>query len=195
VAITIGAASHSLQPAPAWYRGITYEEDARRGYDSTEDQFGPTLISIPLDVGGEIVVAASLHHHVHDPRELFERERRERVVHATRASRSPLGRASLAAEDFLYRTGGGRLGVQAGYPWFEEWGRDTFVALPVSLCARRAGDVRGVLWRVAVPARWAAPERLGGARARTAPAIPPTLCCGSRAHRFLPARGGAREFA
>ncbi len=139
VAITIGAASHTFQPAPMWYRGITYSEDARRGYDSIEDQFSPGQISIPLEVGGEIVIAAALHHHVHDPRALFDRERRERVAHATRAGSSRLGRASLAADDFLYRTGGGRLGVQAGYPWFEEWGRDTFVSLPGLTLAR--GDL------------------------------------------------------
>src|SRR6185503_14154330 len=43
-------------------------------------------------------------------------------------------------EDFLYRTDAGRLGVIAGFPWFGEWGRDTFVSLPGLLLAR--GRVR-----------------------------------------------------
>jgi predicted glycogen debranching enzyme len=36
----------------------------------------------------------------------------------------------LGADDFLFRDRQGRLGVIAGYPWFGEWGRDTFVSLP-----------------------------------------------------------------
>ena len=36
----------------------------------------------------------------------------------------------LGADDFLFRDREGRLGVVAGFPWFGEWGRDTFVSLP-----------------------------------------------------------------
>lgn len=46
--------------------------------------------------------------------------------------------AALAetADAFLYRAHDGRVGVVAGYPWFLEWGRDTFLSLPGLLLAR-----------------------------------------------------------
>ncbi len=139
VATTVGAAAHRFERSPAWYRGITYSEDARRGYDSVEDQFSPGWIALPLDVGGEIVIAASLSRHSPDPRGLFESEGRERAARATLAGSTPAGRLVLAADDFLNRTESGRLGVLAGHPWFDEWGRDTFVALPGLTLAR--GDL------------------------------------------------------
>ncbi len=42
----------------------------------------------------------------------------------------------LGADDFLFRDREGRLGVIAGFPWFGEWGRDTFVSLPGLTLAR-----------------------------------------------------------
>jgi glycogen debranching enzyme len=49
----------------------------------------------------------------------------------------------LAAPAYTYRDARGRAGVTAGYPWFGEWGRDTFIALPGLTLAR--GDVDGAL--------------------------------------------------
>ena len=55
------------------------------------------------------------------------------------------GALDTAAEHYLYRTASGRPGVIAGYPWFEEWGRDTLIALPGLTLARgrveECGDV------------------------------------------------------
>jgi glycogen debranching enzyme len=49
----------------------------------------------------------------------------------------------LATTAYIYRAGSGRAGITAGYPWFGEWGRDTFIALPGLTLAR--GDVDGAL--------------------------------------------------
>ena len=51
--------------------------------------------------------------------------------------RRPRGECcKLGADDFLFRDREGRLGVIAGFPWFGEWGRDTFVSLPGLTLAR-----------------------------------------------------------
>ncbi len=44
------------------------------------------------------------------------------------APRSPTPRSARAAERYLVRRGEGQT-IIAGYPWFTDWGRDTFIAL------------------------------------------------------------------
>ncbi len=57
--------------------------------------------------------------------------------HAVATAADPLrARLDRTAADFFYRAVGDRPGVLAGYPWFGEWGRDVFVALPGLSIAR-----------------------------------------------------------
>ena len=73
----------------------------------------------------------------------------------------------LGADDFLFRDREGRLGVIAGFPWFGEWGRDTFVSLPGSHARARArrGVRRGARGSAALPRRRPA-ARTSSARRR-----------------------------
>jgi len=148
IAITTSGAS-TFESDPVWYRGLEYATDMARGYDGHEDQFSPGTIDVELEDGVDVYVAATIGAPIDDPRECFEREvnvRREiaaklrREVAVTRDARTESidVRAVLAstADSFLYRAHDGRLGVVAGYPWFLEWGRDTFLSLPGLLLAR-----------------------------------------------------------
>jgi predicted glycogen debranching enzyme len=76
--------------------------------------------------------------------ELAEREARRRQVFA-----SPLDRA---ADSYLVKRGSGRT-VVAGYPWFTDWGRDTFIAMRgLCLATGRLDDAAQILgeWSGAV---------------------------------------------
>jgi predicted glycogen debranching enzyme len=73
---------------------------------------------------------------VTDPVALWHDEARRREVAASSVAPGFRGRLELAADDFLYRDQNGRLAVVAGFPWFGEWGRDTFLSLPGLLLAR-----------------------------------------------------------
>ena len=53
-------------------------------------------------------------------RRLRGEEKRRRAGFSSRLER--------AADDYLVRRGDGRT-IVAGYPWFTDWGRDTFIAL------------------------------------------------------------------
>ena len=82
-----------------------------------------------------------------DPAALWATESgARRGARAARASARPrlsafAQRLDLAADDFLYTDGAsGRRGVVAGFPWFGEWGRDTFIALPGLTLARGRVD-------------------------------------------------------
>jgi predicted glycogen debranching enzyme len=120
---------------PVWYRQVELAEELARGYEGHEDHFSPGELSLALPAGGEVVLAAGAPAAGADVRARFRRATAERRAAARDAGPGLIGRLTLAAESFLYRDGG-RSGVLAGFPWFGEWGRDTFIALPGLTLAR-----------------------------------------------------------
>ncbi len=135
VFITLSAEA-SCDGRSAWYRGVEFQDDIRRGYDGHEDQWSPGVLRVTLTGGAEVVVAAAIGEAVLDPAAAWAAETTRRdAADAARPAGAP-GALGRAAEQFLYRTESGRPGVIAGYPWFEEWGRDTLIALPGLTLAR-----------------------------------------------------------
>jgi len=113
LSITLVGNAH-FEAAPCWYKQIEYRADIARGYDGREDNWSPGTFHVALESGKDVYLAASVDGPVADPAALW-------------ASSSA---ARHAADDFLYRREDGSTGVMAGWPWFGEWGRDTFLALP-----------------------------------------------------------------
>ncbi|HUP25728.1 MAG TPA: amylo-alpha-1,6-glucosidase [Thermoanaerobaculia bacterium] len=136
VSFTVGGAPPSFEADPVWSRQVEYQRDLVRGYDGHEDQFSPGWFDLPLHAGRELVVAATIAEPVDDPLALWREEARRRETAALSVAPGFRGRLELAAEDFLYRDANRRLAVVAGFPWFGEWGRDTFLSLPGLLLAR-----------------------------------------------------------
>lgn len=140
VALSWTGAEATWHTDSVWYLGLEYEEDAARGYDSSEDQWSPGVLRVRLGDGDSILVAASLEEPVPNAADLWDVE--VDVRQEPFATELDLqDRLALAAEDFLYHDSTGRRGVIAGYPWFGEWGRDTFIALPGLTLSR--GDLEG----------------------------------------------------
>jgi len=127
-----------------WYRGFFFGEDRARGYDHHGDRWNPGVLEIDLAAGSDATVAFALGEPCGDPAATFDglaaaAVQQERAV-AT--ARDPLrARLERSAGDFLFRADGGRLGVLAGFPWFCEWGRDVFIALPGLTLARGRKDL------------------------------------------------------
>lgn len=133
----VRACSNGLYRAePLWYRSFLYEEERARGYDHVEDLVAPGVFEHDL-AGGDLSLVFAAELTGPDPLpgdepgsglagELLERER------ARRRTLDPLDRA---AEAYLVRRGDG-LSIVAGYPWFTDWGRDTFLSLRGLLLAR-----------------------------------------------------------
>ncbi len=131
--ITVGGARFGFRADPVWYRGIAFAEDEARGFTGSEDEFSPGVLRIPAGGEVKIVVAATTGAPVEDPVAEWTRESERREAQAgswTTRHRLADARVALAADDFLYRTPNGRPGVNAGYPWFVEWGRDSYISLP-----------------------------------------------------------------
>jgi predicted glycogen debranching enzyme len=129
---------------PAWYRDFLYVVDRERGYDHVGNRWSPGVLELDLGPGGVATAAFSLEQPCEDPASAWEAV----VTAATERTRAATGyedvlraRLELGADDFLYRAGdwpatAARAGVLAGFPWFGEWGRDDFIALPGLTLAR-----------------------------------------------------------
>jgi predicted glycogen debranching enzyme len=150
-AITNGGYRH----APEWFRNFLYTAERERGLDDTEDLASPGELTWDLAAPGDEAVlmldAGSLQvlpHSGHDVAEvasdLRTAERRRRAAFTT-----PLDRA---ADAYLVRRNAGTT-ILAGYPWFTDWGRDTFIAIRgLCLATGRLAEARDILveWAGAV---------------------------------------------
>ena len=132
---------------PDWYRNYLYEQERSRGLDASEDLAAPGLFYWDL-VKGEariIFAAAGLANDL-----LSEKHPADAVFTGIRAAElrrrktflSPLERA---ADSYLVRRGEGKT-IVAGYPWFTDWGRDTFIALRgLCIATERLDDAGDIL--------------------------------------------------
>jgi predicted glycogen debranching enzyme len=132
---------------PLWYRNFLYAEERARGLDDTEDLASPGVFEWDMSVGEAVWVLATADSPAFARRRqtpflklfdtLRERERRRRAVFPSRLHR--------AADAYIVTSRNGKT-IVAGYPWFTDWGRDTFIALR-GLCVAtgRLEDARDIL--------------------------------------------------
>jgi predicted glycogen debranching enzyme len=115
-ALTEGSYRHE----PSWYRNFQYDAERERGLDFTEDLASPGVFSWTLN-GREatLILSAGEASPDLDARRLLEVEAKRRRFAL------PLHHA---ADQYVVRRGQGRT-IVAGYPWFTDWGRDTFITL------------------------------------------------------------------
>jgi predicted glycogen debranching enzyme len=134
VARTDGAYAHQ----PDWYRRFLYAEERARGLDHVEDLASPGVFRWDLARGeATLVLAAEGHEPGAEPAAMRAAERARREAFPSRLHR--------AADAYVVRRGTGKT-IIAGYPWFTDWGRDTFIALRgLCLATGRRDDARAIL--------------------------------------------------
>lgn len=116
VPATIVRSNGAFRPAPDWYRDFEYDDERSRGLDGIEDLASPGAWTFDLAAGDAwmlLVAETPGHERTPDPEEIVARESR---------------RSERAVEAYLVEREGG-LTLIAGYPWFGDWGRDTFIAI------------------------------------------------------------------
>ncbi|MEZ5294492.1 MAG: amylo-alpha-1,6-glucosidase [Vicinamibacterales bacterium] len=137
---------------PEWFRQF-YARERDRGLDAVEDLASPGVIQCALHDGRAACVFES---GASSPAPGSARDVRAAVTTWLAAERrrrkafpTPLHRA---ADAYLVSRGRGRT-IVAGYPWFTDWGRDTFIAVRgLCLATGRFADARDILleWAGAV---------------------------------------------
>ncbi|MFN3167965.1 MAG: amylo-alpha-1,6-glucosidase [Phycisphaeraceae bacterium] len=152
---------------PDWWFGVHHRIEAHRGTDSFEDLFVPGVLSIDLGQRDDAHASftACLGQTPAQPIDnTNQRAERLAPIRAAVSGQLDGGAAdnktapmppalpailAQASDDFIVRrrVGDKQLStIIAGYPWFADWGRDTFIALPgLMLCTRRFDEARDTL--------------------------------------------------
>lgn len=120
---------------PDWYRRVQYPIERERGLDGEEDWWSPGEIAFDLATGrGACLALTTEPVGTAEAAELARAEQHRRAQAVTAApDDDPLARALRRASEAFIATRGAGKTVVAGYPWFTDWGRDTFISLP-GLC-------------------------------------------------------------
>jgi predicted glycogen debranching enzyme len=125
-----------------WYLNFLYDEEKARGLDFAEDLAAPGRYDFDLAAGPAVLIfstadldrtasAADL------ARQFADAETKRRAAFAAPHLRS--------ADAYLVQRGAGRT-IIAGYPWFGDWGRDTFISMRgFCLATGRLDEARNIL--------------------------------------------------
>jgi len=142
-ALTNGNYSHD----PHWYHNFLYEEDSSRGLDCQEDLGAPGVFSWNLANDRAVLLLTTRENADSSwPAGVKPVEVLSRTQDAERKRRARFpSRLHRAADAYIVRRGEGRT-LMAGYPWFTDWGRDTFIALRgLCIATGRLGIARDIL--------------------------------------------------
>jgi predicted glycogen debranching enzyme len=143
---------------PSWYRNFLYSEEQARGLDAAEDLASPGVFEFSLShKPAVLMLAAEAVAGVGDPgssnrpastppatESIEARYAQVRTIEQARREyfSSPLERA---ADAYLVKRGKGKTLI-AGYPWFGDWGRDTFIAIRgLCIATGHLEDARDIL--------------------------------------------------
>jgi predicted glycogen debranching enzyme len=120
-----------------WWFNFIYRSDRERGQDFAEDLWTPGFVKCRIDSPTKILFWANLkqaqNSETQDIRQSIkdlQRHRRD-IIAAAKTPDKKLKTLCLAADQFIAtRVPGKRATILAGFPWFADWGRDAFIALP-----------------------------------------------------------------
>jgi predicted glycogen debranching enzyme len=145
----------SFTASGSWYWNFLHRAESARGLDDRSDLFAPGTFSIQLQQGQVAALVLTTEPHTPtDPLLALETEhqrQRSLLAQATATEAHPVvQQLVLAADQFVVdrldqdRQPGKT--VIAGYHWFNDWGRDTMIALPgLTLSTGRAHEGANIL--------------------------------------------------
>jgi predicted glycogen debranching enzyme len=133
-AVTNGVYQH----APDWYKTFYYAEEAKRGLDAMEDLASPGTFAFDLTRPAYAVFE-------HGTRTGNAADIVEAAI-ASEAARRQGDPLAVASHAYVVPRGAGQT-IVAGYPWFGDWGRDTFISLRGLCLATDQRDTAGQILR------------------------------------------------
>ncbi|TDQ85360.1 amylo-alpha-1,6-glucosidase [Paraburkholderia silvatlantica] len=135
--------------APDWYRNFCYTRERERGLDCIEDLATPGVFTFDLRKADAVMLlraqsSPSALDASFDSRE-SAMSRAQRLAGFEEVRRaSPGSRLQHSASAYVVARGDGRT-IVAGYPWFTDWGRDTFIAMRGLLLANGRYEEAGTI--------------------------------------------------
>ncbi len=148
----------AFTPVCNWWRRHLLAEERARGYDSLGSACHALTASLTINPGSSAALVIGLSPEIvrsvphASPILAAERARQSALLSRANAEHSPAELRSLvlASDAFIVarRRADGREGrsIIAGFPWFEDWGRDAMLALPgVLLQTGRLDDAKSVV--------------------------------------------------
>jgi predicted glycogen debranching enzyme len=123
----------TYEPAPDWYFRFIYSEELARGLDHQEDLWSPGIFHLPLqaDTWASLLVSLEDPGLVTPLQFLHWREEKQAAFPNPKTLEQ---RLANSARHYIFQRRQGP-SIIAGYPWFTDWGRDTFISLPGLLLA------------------------------------------------------------
>jgi starch synthase (maltosyl-transferring) len=132
---------------PEWCENIPHPIESSRGQTGSGDAYSPGWFELPLPKGSAVTLVVTAE--TSDPT-------REELESSKHRVRNPASRSSFPEDDFfgqqllraarafVVQRDSGKT-VIAGYPWFLDWGRDTFICARGLLAAGMIEEVKQIV--------------------------------------------------
>ena len=111
--IQLSSAQSAYKHNPVWYKGVTYSDEMRRGFDCREDLLVPGTFEVELKAGESVVVSACAGDNVN----ASGLKRRFTAVVEKIGPITSYHDQLVKEADYLIREDGGRKRIVAGYSW------------------------------------------------------------------------------
>jgi starch synthase (maltosyl-transferring) len=149
--LRVYADAGDYHPEPEWSENIPHPVEKSRGQTASGDAYSPGWFDLPLSKGTSVTLVVCADPDEPPPQAIREfaaarvAANEARIRLAQLPNEDAFGRRlALAAHQFVVRRGEGKT-VIAGYPWFLDWGRDTFICARGLLSAGLVEPVRQML--------------------------------------------------
>lgn len=136
-----------------FYKNMYYRVETSRGFNDTESHYMPGEFSVLIEADSqkEIFLVAEVSEKWSTEDKFLKSLVRSEEIRAEKLCKIASAKTDLekdlaiAADQFIINKGGQKT-IIAGYPWFNDWGRDTFIALEgLTLKTNRFADAKAIL--------------------------------------------------
>ena len=134
---TMSVAGGAYHHEPQWDYNVPHSEEAARGQDGSGDLFSPGWISADLKCGESVEIVGSLNGAAGGAHWCVEQLTSVPTMPVPDALRQSLDLFIVKRDDLKT--------VIAGYPWFLDWGRDTFIFMRGMIAAGKVADSARIL--------------------------------------------------
>lgn len=140
--LQLNTGDFEYKSSPCWYNGITYSDEARRGFECKEDLFVPGAFVLKMKPGDAVILSASVEEE--NPRMIT------RKFNAALKAMPGIGNFHdqlVHCADVLIRDRNGKKSITAGFSWlYTGLLRETLFSLPgLTLCGGHKEDFEDIL--------------------------------------------------